>query len=197
MFELFFLAAATLPPFAPPPMATRPAGAIEPMLFAPLFERRAACVEHRADDGLPYAGDALGTDCMPVAEPGEDGVGYSRFYRTDGKTNEDWYGWKAKVHSPIDGTVVGAIVNPVVNAPGSTGRPPATMIQLQAADGTMVVVAHLGSVVVKRGDAVTRGQVLGDVGNNGFGRVPHIHVGAWRGTTPLQIRWDLTATVKD
>ena len=53
------------------------------------------------------------------------------------------------------------------------------------------------ALLVKRGDPVVRGQVLGEGGNNGFGRAPHIHAGAWRGTTPLQIRWDLTATVKD
>lgn len=196
MFSSLLLLAA-LPAFGPPPQATIPTDSIDQILFAPLFERHAACVEHRAGDGLPFAGDALGTDCMPVAAPGEDGVGFARLYRTDGKSNEDWIGWKAKVHSPVDGTVVGALVNPVVNKPGATGRPPATTLQIVMADGTMVTLSHLGTVLVKRGDPVVRGQVLGEVGNNGFGRAPHIHAGAWRGTTPLQIRWDLTATVKD
>lgn len=197
MISAFVVMVSSLPAFGPPPRATIAPGQPAQLLLAPIFQRAAACVEHRAADGLLFAGDALGTDCMPIAAPGEDGVGFARLYRTDGKTNDDWYGWQAKVHSPVDGTVVGALINPVVNQPGSTGRPPATTMQIVMADGTMVTLAHLGTVTVKRGDVVSRGQRLGDVGNNGFGRAPHIHIGAWRGTQPLQIRWDLTAGVKD
>ena len=41
------------------------------------------------------------------------------------------------------------------------------------------------------GDTVRAGQFVARVGNNGYGRSPHIHVGAWKGQTPYQIRWDL------
>ena len=44
---------------------------------------------------------------------------------------------------------------------------------------------------VKEGDTVKAGDIVAKVGNNGFSRNPHIHVGAWKGNTPLQIRFDL------
>ena len=42
----------------------------------------------------------------------------------------------------------------------------------------------------------TSGQVVAKVGNNGYSRHPHIHIGAWKGNEPLQIRFDLRAMGK-
>jgi len=47
--------------------------------------------------------------------------------------------------------------------------------------------------MVRLGDRVSVGQVVALDGNNGSARNPHVHVGAYRGKTPLQIRWDLAA----
>ncbi|RCW42433.1 M23 family metallopeptidase [Paenibacillus prosopidis] len=44
---------------------------------------------------------------------------------------------------------------------------------------------------VKEGDNVKAGDIVAKVGNNGYSRHPHIHVGAWKGNIPLQIRFDL------
>jgi murein DD-endopeptidase MepM/ murein hydrolase activator NlpD len=46
---------------------------------------------------------------------------------------------------------------------------------------------------VRKGDRVTSGQVVAVDGNNGTAKMPHVHVGAYLGSTPLQIRWDLRA----
>ena len=54
-----------------------------------------------------------------------------------------------------------------------------------------VVYAHVRDVVVSIGDPVKAGDVVAKVGNNGYSRHPHIHIGAWKGDTPLQIRFDL------
>ena len=40
------------------------------------------------------------------------------------------------------------------------------------------------------------GQVVARVGNNGYGRSPHIHIGAWKGENPYQIRWDLRSNAR-
>jgi len=59
-----------------------------------------------------------------------------------------------------------------------------------------VLYAHIADVRVKEGDSVKAGQPIAKVGNNGFGRAPHIHIGAFKGEMPLQIRWDLRAMAK-
>ena len=56
-----------------------------------------------------------------------------------------------------------------------------------------MTIAHVRSILVGEGDTVTAGQVVARVGNNGNADVPHVHVGAWRGDQPLQVRWDLRA----
>ena len=61
---------------------------------------------------------------------------------------------------------------------------------LRSEDGTFFVIAHVQAMAVKQGQDVRAGQVLAQVGNNGFARMPHIHIGAWRGRDALQIRWD-------
>lgn len=165
-------------------------GQIESVVIGPIFDANFLCGEHKAGS-LTVTGDALGTDCQIQSWEEKDGPAFARPYHTDGRTNEDWYGWRADVLAPIDGTVIGRIVNPVVNVPGEMGQPPAGMVLIRRDDGVTVLLAHVDEPVVKVGDAVRRGQKIGVVGNNGMSRNPHIHIGAYRDTTPLQIRWDL------
>lgn len=176
-----------------PPKGAAPSGPIQQVEFSPIFATDFVCSEHFAGQ-LPYAGDALGSDCM-VTGGVSDESGYSQLYRTDGRTNADWYGWNADLLSPTDGVVVGVLAKTEVNTPGTMGRPPAAMIQIRRNDGIIVVLAHVQNIRVKLGDRVKAGEVLASVGNNGMARNPHTHIGAWRESTgePLQIRWDLNA----
>jgi murein DD-endopeptidase MepM/ murein hydrolase activator NlpD len=183
-------AAAQVPPRAPALDGSRP---IEEVLLHPLFAADYACSEH-FEGQLPYLGDALGSDCMVQGGlTGDESSGYSRAYRTDGRRNEDWYGWREPVLAPIDGKIERLNINPVVNEPGKMGTPPASFIIIAREDGTHVIVAHIAEPVVKVGDSVRAGQRIAVVGNNGFARAPHIHIGAWRDKTPLQVRFDLRA----
>ena len=182
--------------FIMPPKAVRLEGAIHELQAFPIFAEDFTCSQHFAGQ-IPYAGDDLGSDCMVTG--GVDGEsGYSRLFRTDGRTNADWYGFNAQVLSPTDGIVVGVVDKGGVNVPGTMGRPPASMLQLRRSDGIIVVVAHVTAIRVKLGDKVRAGQVVAAVGNNGMSRSPHLHIGAWREATaePLQIRWDLVAAAK-
>jgi hypothetical protein len=162
---------------------------IDQFFAHPLFAEIYSCSEHAAGE-LPYLGDDLGQDCIIEAFVEKNGKAFSRMYVTDGLTNEDWYGWNKAVLSPCDCTVTSVHINPVTNAPGQTGKPPASSIRLKTAEGIFVLLAHIQSPTVKEGDLVKAGQPIARVGNNGFARVPHIHIGAWRGKDALQIRWD-------
>lgn len=169
-----------------------PAREIEAVLSHPPFADPYLCSEH-AQGELPYPGDDLGQDCMVAALDADKPALFMRLYRTDGGTNEDWYGWGKPVHAPCDCTVAQLFVNPVVNEPGKPNPSRATALLLKRDDGTMFMVAHLATMTVKQGDALKAGDVIGTVGNNGFARAPHIHIGAWRGDQALQIRWDQRA----
>jgi len=159
------------------------------IVLAPLFYQRFACGEH-VNGELSDLGDALGSDCFVLGGIGSP-TGFMRLFKTDGTANEDWYGWHVEVHAPFDGVVAEVRINRVTNKPGTLGTPPPGFIRFERADGAMVVYAHLDDIKVRLGDHVTVGQVVALDGNNGSARNPHVHVGAYQGKAPLQIRWDL------
>lgn len=167
---------------------------IEAVTLHPFTDTDYMCSEHW-EGQLPYAGDALGSDCVVFGGLEGDGSkgGFARLYASDGARNEDWYGWNRPVLAPFDGTVTKVIDNPVANTPGSFGKPPAALIIVKRVDGVEVMLGHLQAIRVKEGDAGRAGQEVARVGNNGFSRSPHVHVGAWKGEAPLQVRWDLRA----
>lgn len=119
-----------------------------------------------------------------------------RKYKNDGLHNEDWYGWGADVLAPFDGIVESIHINPVTNAPGDFQHARASSIRFLGHDDVRVCFAHIMDLIVQEGDSVKAGDIVAKVGNNGYSRHPHIHVGAWKGTSPLQIRFDLQAMGK-
>jgi murein DD-endopeptidase MepM/ murein hydrolase activator NlpD len=186
--------AAAPPRPAPPPEAplwahARTPDAIEALVVHPVLPLAFMVLEHYADQ-LPALGDALGADCVAVRIVEEDGRTWSRSHRGDGHQNEDWYGWRQPVLAPIAGEVVQLHQNPKVNAPGTLTQDFASFVIIRRDDGVHVLVAHLQELKVNVGDHVVAGQPLGVVGNNGSSRHPHVHVGAWRGDVPLQLRFD-------
>ena len=187
LFLLAFTSAAAHAQQAAPAPA-----AIEQVLAHPLFEDPYMCSEH-AEGELPYPGDDLGQDCMIAAFDEAKERLFPRLYRTDGSSNEDWYGWNRPVYSPCTCEVVDIHVNPLTNQPGRPDESRASGLILKAGDGTMFAVAHLQGFVVEVGSRLQAGDPVGFVGNNGYARAPHVHIGAWRGKQALQIRWDQRA----
>lgn len=178
------------------PSADIPRSPIESITIHPLFAADHMCSEHW-EGQLAYPGDALGSDCVIFGGLPTDGKGgFMRSFRTNGLTNEDWYGWQEPVLAPFAASVERININSVVNKPGELGKPPASFVIFKREDGTRVLIAHVADVTVKEGDRVTAGQPFAKVGNNGFSRSPHIHVGAWREKTPLQIQFDLRAAAR-
>lgn len=158
--------------------------------IAPLFYQPFACIDH-PEGQLSDLGDALGSDCFIVGGLGGPQSGLVRLFNGQGSRNEDWFSWRAEVHAPFDGTVTDLGINPVTNQPGTSGNPPASYVTFRRSDGTVVVYAHVMEIRVRKGDRVTSGQVVAVDGNNGTAKMPHVHVGAYLGSMPLQIRWNL------
>lgn len=180
-----------------PPKAAKVTGPIEQVTLGPAFIDRYLCVEHALE--LEYAGDAMGLDCLLPGGVEINRDGFLKLYRTDGKTNADWYGWHAAILAPFDGTVVYVQPEGTENVPGILGPPSAAgAIRFRNDEGVIVTYAHVAKISVKAGDKVTAGQVVAKLGNNGQTRAPGLHIGAYReaDVVPLQIRWDLRAIAR-
>jgi murein DD-endopeptidase MepM/ murein hydrolase activator NlpD len=171
-----------------PPAFKKLDGPSKQIVLGPIYKERHFCSEHTAVSW--DLGDSLATDCIIVSDFGH---GFPKFYRTDGKKNEDWYGWHEDVLAPIDGKVVGTIVNDIENVPGTFGKGQASAIQILTAQNQIVILVHVANMRVRIGDTVKTGQVVAQVGNSGIADAPHTHVGAYDRKTalPLQIRWNL------
>jgi hypothetical protein len=148
-----------------------------------------SCTEHFQGQ-FKSVGDALGTDCVVMRLAQEHGRAWLHAYENQGATNEQWYGWLEHLLAPCDCRVIAMHVNPNSNEPGVMGEGRASSVIFLRADGVRFVFAHVRDITVKVGDRVHSGQPFAMIGNNGYARNPHVHVGAWKGDVPLQIRWD-------
>ena len=109
--------------------------------------------------------------------------------------NDRYHAQGAEAIAVANGTVVAVKDSIPENVPGITSR--AVPITLETVGGNHVIIdigggryafyAHLqpGSLRVKTGDRVTRGQVLGLVGNSGNSTEPHLHFHISDGNSPL------------
>ena len=151
----------------------------------PIFDRCALYYDHFLHE-CGSLGDELGRDCVVHAQID----GWMRPYAGDGRRNEDWYGWHARVLAPFSGVVTRIIHNPVTNQPGHSGHGPASCLFVTRADGLNVVYAHVDSPFVQEGCPVEAGQPVALVGNNGESQMPHIHIGAWMDNHPQAVCFD-------
>ena len=109
--------------------------------------------------------------------------------------NESYYAEGVDALAVANGTVVAVKDSIPENVPGITSR--AVPITLETVGGNHVIIdigggkyafyAHLkpGSIRVKTGDPVKRGQVVGLIGNSGNSTEPHLHFHISDGNSPL------------
>lgn len=175
----------------PPAPSTASAQSVPaPVVLHPPFDVAFACSYHPAGQ-LKTLGDALGVDCFVTSLVlAEGGAGWSAPYRGNGAANDDWFGWKRPVLAPFDGAVVEVFENPKVNTPGVMQPGRASSIVVARADGLTVVIAHVQDVTLRVGDKVVAGQTIAHVGNNGYARAPHIHIGAYKDGAAYPIAFD-------
>lgn len=103
-----------------------------------------------------------------------------------GSSNEDWSGYGRDVLAIADGTVVEMQdgqpdhppLAPVSLTPATLQASGGNFVLIETVGGLFVFYAHLqeGTVSVRRGDRVRRGQALGRVGNSGSSNAPHLHL---------------------
>jgi murein DD-endopeptidase len=122
---------------------------------------------------------------------GDDG----KTYKGDPLDNKNYYAFGVDALAVADGVVTEVKDGIPLNTPGENSR--AVEITLETVGGNHVIIdigngnyafyAHLqpGSLRVKLGDKVRRGQVVGLVGNTGNSTEPHLHFHISNGSSPL------------
>jgi murein DD-endopeptidase len=129
-----------------------------------------------AIDGHIYSPERFAIDWVKIG-PNED-------THHDGKTqNANWWGWGEPVLAVSDGEITEAVDEFADNTPGVL--PPVTLdniagnhIILRIGPDRFVTYAHLqkGSIKVRPGDHVHRGDVLALLGNSGNTTGAHLHM---------------------
>ncbi|HEY0701821.1 MAG TPA: M23 family metallopeptidase [Candidatus Acidoferrales bacterium] len=129
-------------------------------------------------NGHAYAAQRFAIDWVEIYPDGKT-------YRGDPFDNKNYRAYGAEVHAVADGTVTQTLDGLPQNIPNSLKL--AVELTLENIGGNHVIVdigdglyafyAHMqtGSVRVKVGDKVVRGQVLGLLGNSGNSSEPHLH----------------------
>ena len=141
--------------------------------------------------------------------------GDGRFHKGDGSRLDDYYAYGKDVRAVADGTVVEVVAdateaNDRLRRPDESEKdyemrtmmaqnellaksykaPLGNYVILRHAGGEYSHYAHLkqGSVKVKAGDTVTRGQVIGQLGHTGNSTEPHLHFQLTDGPDPMYSR---------
>jgi hypothetical protein len=138
--------------------------------------------------GTPAIAQRFAIDFVKVADD-------DKTFKGDQLKNESYYAEGVDALAVANGTVVEVKDSIPENVPGINSR--AVPITLETVGGNHVIIdigggyyafyAHLkpGSLKVKLGDKVTRGQVVGLVGNSGNSTEPHLHFHISDGNSPL------------
>jgi len=129
-------------------------------------------------DGRAYISQRFAIDWVELNADGEA-------FHGDSKDNKNYRAYGAEIYSVADGLVTEVKDGIPQNTPGENSRAvPMTLetvggnhVIMKIGDGLYAFYAHLqpGSLRVKVGDRVRRGQILGLVGNSGNSTQPHLH----------------------
>ena len=100
-------------------------------------------------------------------------------FETDGKTNEDYYAFGKELIAPCDAEVVLAVDGVKDNIPGELNPiyVPGNTVILKTANNEYLFFAHFkqNQIVVKQGQKVKQGELLGLCGNSGNSSEAHLH----------------------
>jgi murein DD-endopeptidase MepM/ murein hydrolase activator NlpD len=110
-----------------------------------------------------------------------------RAYARSGRRTQDWYSFGAEVHASADGVVVRAIDRFPDNPAWAKGKDTNSVIVRHRAVLSEYVHIQQGSLRVREGDRVSRGQVIARCGNSGS-ETPHLHWALLSSLEPIRTR---------
>jgi Peptidase family M23 len=130
----------------------------------------------RSIDGAQYFPERYAMDMVKINKE-------FRLYSGSGDKVEDWFGTGAEVLSVADGVVTRVVVGQKNNPIGEYPFPPVIAtgggneVLVRIGENIYAMYGHLlpGSVKVRVGDRVSRGEALGSLGNTGISGAPHLH----------------------
>jgi len=100
-------------------------------------------------------------------------------FHKNSSRNENFFAFNQEVVAPDNGTVVKVVNHVADNHPGvmNEQEPAGNYVILKHLNNEYSLLAHFkqNSILVKKGDKVKQGQVLGLCGNSGNSSEPHIH----------------------
>ncbi len=123
------------------------------------------------------------------------------FYTGDKNKNESYVDYGSPVYAVADGTVVATLDDMDANAPGILPASDPVLaakltvenidgnhIIMDLGDGVYAMYAHFirGSLLVKPGDKVKKGQQIAKLGNTGNANAPHLHFQLMNGPSLLE-----------
>lgn len=148
----------------------------------------AAAAEPEPNDSTEWVGAALTQEVTEqVIGINKDAAGLGLAmtvpvanFTLSSRFNESGGNWSSGRHTGIDlvvptGTQVVAAIDGVVTDAGESGAY-GNAITIKSADGIKTMYAHLNKVLVKKGQAVTAGQLIGKSGATGNVTGPHLHL---------------------
>ena len=100
-------------------------------------------------------------------------------YKTDGKTNEDYYAFGKELIAPCDGKIILVVDGVKDNKPGNMDEnfPSGNTVIIKTVNNEYLFFAHFKqhSIKVKQGEKIKQGALLGLCGNSGYSTEPHLH----------------------
>ena len=139
-------------------------------------------------DGIAYLSERFAADFIRIDSNGRAADG-------DPSRNEAFFAYGQPVYAVADGRVVSTLNTlaentPLTEPPGSEFNLRTILgnsVVLELADGTYAAYGHLmtGSVLVRPGQRVRRGDRLAQVGNTGMSGAPHLHFQLSDGPDPV------------
>jgi murein DD-endopeptidase MepM/ murein hydrolase activator NlpD len=100
-------------------------------------------------------------------------------FKTDGKTNEDYYAFGKNLIAPCDGEIVLVVDGVKDNVPGVLNPiyVPGNTVIIKTQHNEYLFFAHFKqhTIIVKQGQKIKQGELLGLCGNSGNSSEPHVH----------------------